>query len=241
MASQQSQPQGQRGFFVTGTDTNVGKTVAATWLTLHLKGEYWKPVQCGDLKYGGDTRTVQNLTAFPPNRIHKPAYEFKAPLSPHEAAHREGKSIDLAKIKMPHTERPLIVEGAGGLMVPLNKEELMIDLIYDIGFPVILVARSTLGTINHTLLSLELLRARGIPVLGIIMNGPKSIHNRQALFEYGDIPILAEIDKLFEVKREALLDIKPNYDIRDLDDMAFLSTIAQSPRGSRSRHVMGIG
>lgn len=198
------------GFFVTGTDTDIGKTLASSWLLLHVNGFYWKPVQSGVPK---DRDTVQAITELPDDRFLPSAYELSQPLSPHEAAKRDGVEIDMAKFMLPQTDRPLIVEGAGGLMVPLNKDKLVIDLIKLLDLPVILVCRSGLGTINHTLLSLEAMNTRGIDVAGIIMCGPKSPHNREALEEYGKTPILVEIDQLDTVSKEMLLEIKPEFEL----------------------------
>lgn len=199
-------------FFVTGTDTDVGKTVAAAWLSLHLNAAYWKPVQSG-LEGQTDPQTIHNLTGFPEERIFPPTYSLTQPLSPHEAARRDGLAIDMGRFTLPSAGRPLVVEGAGGLMVPLTDQYFVIDLIARLGIPAILVARSGLGTINHTLLSLKALRDKNIPVAGLIINGPKTPHNRQALEEYGKVAVLAEIDRLPTLSREALLAIEPEFDL----------------------------
>ena len=152
-----------RGLFVTGTGTDVGKTVVAACLVRALDADYWKPIQSG-LAAADDAAEIDRLTGLPPARNHPFVYALQAPLSPHEAARREGVVIDLDRFHLPRTERPLVVEGAGGLLVPLNRDCLMIDLIARLGLPVVLVGLSGLGTINHTLLSLEALRRRGLPV-----------------------------------------------------------------------------
>ncbi len=194
-------------FFVTGTDTDVGKTVAAAWLMLHTDAAYWKPVQSGLDE--PDIRAVQSLTGLDSSFFFPSLYELTQPLSPHEAARRDNVRIDLNRFTLPKTDRPLVVEGAGGLLVPLNEKDLVIDLIARLALPVILVCRSGLGTINHTLLSLEAMKARDLPVTGLIINGPRTPHNRQALEDYGRVPILAEIDRLDPLNKEALLAIKP--------------------------------
>lgn len=199
-------------FFVTGTDTDVGKTVAAIWLALHLDGAYWKPVQSG-IDGLTDEQNVRTVTGFPDNRFFPPLYTLTQPLSPHESARRDGVSIDMARFTLPDAGRPLVVEGAGGLMVPLNQKDFVIDLIAHLNLPAILVTRSGLGTINHTLLSLKALHDKNIPVAGLIINGPKTPHNRQALEEYGDVPVLAEIDRLPSVTSENLRAIKPEFDL----------------------------
>ena len=201
-----------QGYFVTGTDTNVGKTIAAAWAMLHLEADYWKPAQSG-LEPPTDTQIIQQITELPKERFHIETYRLTQPLSPHEAAKRDGVEIEMEKFQIPQTGRALIVEGAGGLMVPLGKDNLVIDLIGQLGLPSILVCRSGLGTINHTLLSLEAMRAREVSIAGIIISGSKMPHNRQAIEEYGRVPIIAEIDHLEEINKESLLAIKPEIDL----------------------------
>ena len=208
-----------RGFFVTGTDTDVGKTVVSAWLLAHLDACYWKPVQAGT-EPETDTQTVRRLAEVPEDRILPEVYVLKEPLAPHEAARREGISIDMAKLIGPQDDRLLIVEGAGGLLVPLNEQDYVIDLIEDLNLPVILVARSTLGTINHTLLSLEALRRRGLVVAGVVINGPESPHNRAAIERYGKTQVIAEIPRLHTVTRSALRQIAPEFDLLKLAQVA---------------------
>jgi len=183
------------GYFIAGTDTGVGKTVVASWLVAALDGEYWKPVQAG-LEGETDEAAVRRLTGLGAERFHPSAYRLKAALSPHQAARQEGIVIELSQLKAPPQRRPLIIEGAGGLLVPLNDRDFIIDLISTLGFPVILVARSQLGTINHTLLSLEALRARRLPVAGVVVNGPPNAANRDAIAAYGKVPVIAELPLL---------------------------------------------
>lgn len=208
-----------RGFFVTGTDTDVGKTVVSAWLLAHLDACYWKPVQAGTVPET-DTQMVRRLAELPEDRIVPEAYVLKEPLAPHEAARREGIGIDMAKLVAPQDGRLLIVEGAGGLLVPLNEQDYVIDLIEDLNLPVILVARSTLGTINHTLLSLEALRRRGLVVAGVVINGPESPHNRAAIERYGKTQVIVEIPKLDTVTRSALRQIAPEFDLLKLAQVA---------------------
>ena len=199
-------------YFITGTDTDVGKTVVAAWCMLHTEADYWKPTQSG-LEPTTDTKIIQTYTELDKTRFHAETYRLTQPLSPHEAARRDGIIIEMEKFQMPKARRSLIVEGAGGLMVPLNENNLVIDLIKQLNIPAILVCRSGLGTINHTLLSLKALKARDIEVKGIIINGPKTPHNRQALEEYGKVPVIVEIDQLDSVSKETLLEIKPEIDL----------------------------
>lgn len=195
-----------KGYFITGTDTNVGKTVAATWLMHRHDADYWKPIQSG-LEGETDQETVQRLTGFPENRFHPSTYVFKAPMSPHEAARRESVVIDLAHFTPPETTRPLIVEGAGGLLVPLNEHHYMIDLIQRLRLPTVLVARTALGTINHTLLSLSCLRSCHLSIAGVILNGPAHPSNRHAIETYGQVKILAEIPHFNPLTQKQLLHL----------------------------------
>lgn len=183
-------------FFVTGTDTNVGKTVISAMLTLGLGAAYWKPIQSG-LDDITDTEFVQRVTELNDSHFLSERFRLTQPLSPHAAAAIDGVQISLSDFHLPTTQKPyLIVEGAGGLMVPLNDRDLMIDLIRWLNLPVCLVARSSLGTINHTLLSLAQLRRSQIPILGVILNGEINSTNRDAIAHYGQVPILGEIDRL---------------------------------------------
>lgn len=193
--------------FVTGTDTSVGKTVVSAILMAGLRAEYWKPVQSG-ADEGTDTAWIKAKTGLADIFFHPEAYVLPAFLSPHAAAAREGIRIDLSMIRKPESRgaEHLIIEGAGGILVPLNESETMADLIVRIGAPVLLVARSTLGTINHTLLSIEKLRSIGARVLGVVMNGPKDAENRVAIETFGNVPVLAEIEPMPEFTLEKLLE-----------------------------------
>ena len=203
------------GFFVTGTDTDVGKTVVAAWLVARLGACYWKPVQAGT-DPETDSATVRRLAGVAQDRILPEAYVLPEPLSPHEAARRAGLAIDMAKLVPPACDRPLVVEGAGGLMVPLNENSYVIDLARELDLPLILVARSTLGTINHTLLSLEAIRRRGLPLAGVVMNGPETPHNRAAIERYGRVEIIAEIPRLDRVTLSSLMAVEPEIDLAKL-------------------------
>jgi dethiobiotin synthetase len=204
-----------QGFFVTGTDTDVGKTLVSAWLLCHLDACYWKPIQAG-MEPETDAETVRRLAELDDDRIMPEAYVLPEAMAPHEAAHRAGVRIDLATIVPPATERPLVVEGAGGMLVPLDEDSYVIDIAGKLGLPVIVVARSTLGTINHTLLSLEALRHRGLALAGVVMSGPKTPHNRTAIEHYGGAKIIAEIPWLPTVTRASLLAIKPELDLSTL-------------------------
>jgi len=192
-----------RGIFVTGTDTDVGKTVASAWLARKLDADYWKPIQCGT-DGGTDSDEIAKLTGFSAKRIHPSRHVFAAPKSPHEAAALEGMGIFIEDFELPLSNRPIIVEGAGGILVPLNGRERMVDLAVALDLPVIIAARSTLGTINHTLLTIECLRNRGIEPDGVIMIGPSMPENRNAVEQYGKTLILADIPMLSPLNAETL-------------------------------------
>jgi len=192
--------------FITGTDTGIGKTVVSAWLCLHLHAAYWKPIQSG-LDGETDTQTVARLSGAP---VFPEAYRLPEPLSPHLAATRAGLEIDVETIEAPNAPR-LIVEGAGGLLVPLDGRRCMADLIALLGLPVLVVARSGLGTINHTCLTLEALRARKLPTLGVVMVGDPNRENRAAIERYGRVPVLDELPQLPEVHRHALEGHRPRF------------------------------
>ena len=203
------------GFFVTGTDTDVGKTLVSSWLLTQLDASYWKPVQAGVIPET-DSSVVRRLAEIGPDRVLPEAYVLPEAIAPHEAARRAGIAIDMAKFVPPATDRLLVVEGAGGLMVPLTDTAYVIDLAAELHLPVILVARSTLGTINHTLLSLEAIRRRGLPLAGVVINGPETPHNRAAIERYGQVEVIAEIPWLDVVNRSTLLAIEPELDLMKL-------------------------
>ena len=166
---------------VAGTDTNVGKTIVSSLLVTKLNANYWKPVQCGELDTGGDSATIKKLTGIKENRIIPEAYSLKLAASPNQAAEAEGIIIENVKLKLPNNDRALVIELAGGLMVPLRDDWLQIDQIKVWDLPVVLVARSGLGTLNHTLLSLEAMEKRNIEVHTIILNGEKHEANYRTL------------------------------------------------------------
>ena len=200
--------------FITGSDTDVGKTLACAWIMLHAPVRYWKPVQTG--LEDTDEATLRALTGAGDERFVPTTYALPDPLSPHEAARRAGVEIDLDEFTLPDDDDPLIVEGAGGLLVPLNEKTLVIDLIEKLGLPAILVCRTTLGTINHSLLSLEALRARNLPVAGVILSGPHVPHNRAAIETYGKVPVIGHIPPLDPVDRHALKAVRPEIDFLSL-------------------------
>lgn len=185
-------------FVVTGTDTDVGKTVLAAALVGALDGCYWKPVQAG-LAGETDAETVRRLALVSADRIIPEVYRLTMPASPHLAAERDGIEIDvdrLAGLPAAGGAHPLIAEGAGGLMVPLTRKHLQIDLFVRWGLPVILCASTRLGTINHSLLSIEALRRRGIPLLGVAFVGDEQADSEQTIVEMGGVRRLGRLPHL---------------------------------------------
>jgi dethiobiotin synthetase len=189
--------------FVTGTGTDIGKTVVSAILTYGLQANYWKPIQSGlsePPECATDSLWVRNKLNLEAHRIIPESYLFSLPASPHLAANREGKTISTAKIidqfEALQSFSSLIIEGAGGVMVPLNERELMIDLMACLQVPVIIVASTKLGTINHTLLTVEALRSRNIKIAGIVMNGEGNQSNREAIEKFSAIPVIAEVPEL---------------------------------------------
>jgi dethiobiotin synthase len=181
----------------------------------HLDAVYWKPVQAG-AEPETDSITVRRLAEVAADRILPEAYLLPDAMAPHEAARRAGVTIEMAKLAPPATNRLLIAEGAGGILVPLTGDDYVIDLAAQLQLPILLVARSTLGTINHTLLSIEALRRRGLPLAGVVMNGPETPHNRAAIERYGDVDVIAEIPWLPSVTRATLREIEPELDLDKL-------------------------
>ena len=182
-------------FVVAGTDTDSGKTVFAAALTLALSAAYWKPVQCG-LEGETDLQTVRRLTGLPPDHFLPETYRLRTPVSPHRAAEIDGISIDPAKLLLPDLDRALVVEPAGGLLVPLTRSVLFIDVLARWKAPVVLCARTALGTINHTLLSLEALRRRSIDVAGVAFVGEANADTERTISEMGAVKRLGRLPKL---------------------------------------------
>jgi dethiobiotin synthase len=179
--------------FVTGTDSEIGKTVVSSILVAGLEASYWKPVQAGKEPIT-DTEFVKEHTGLPGNHFYSETYQLSSPISPYAAAEIDGFEIDLSRFKTPkYYQGHLIVEGTGGLIVPLNREKFIIDLIQELHLPVLLVGKTDLGTLNHTLLSLEALRARHIQVWGVVLVGEKNHSNEEAIIRYGNI------DRLFHL------------------------------------------
>lgn len=186
-------------FVIAGTDTDAGKTVFSAALMLDLtNAHYWKPLQSG-VSEGVDTKTVQMLTGLPKERFFPEAYIFSEPLSPHRAAEIDGVEIDMGRLSAEHipaASGPLIIEGAGGLMVPVTRKNLQINLYQKWQIPVVVVARTGLGTINHTLLSVEALKARKIPLHGIAFVGEDNPDNIKTVAGFSGAKVLGRLPRL---------------------------------------------
>ncbi|PDT64346.1 dethiobiotin synthase [Bradyrhizobium ottawaense] len=193
-----------RRIVVTGTDTGVGKTVFSAGLAHLLGAKYWKPIQAG-LEGETDTQLVARLGNLSADRIVPELYRLRTPASPHYSAEIDGVRIDVESFHVPETEAlPLIIEGAGGLMVPLNKGTLYIDVLERWQLPVVLCASTALGTINHSLLSLEALRHRQIRVLGIAFIGERNAETISAICEIGRVRWLGRLPWVFPLTADTL-------------------------------------
>lgn len=188
---------------VVGTDTGVGKTVFSAALAGALGAAYWKPIQSGLLEET-DTQTVLRLSGLSPRDIVSERYRLKTPASPHLAAEIDGLTIDIETLALPDTAKPLVVEAAGGLLVPLTRLTTYIELIARWRAPVVLCARTTLGTINHSLLSIEALRARGIPLLGVAFIGDENAPSEAIIAAMGQTRCLGRLPYLAELTPETL-------------------------------------
>ncbi len=178
-------------FVICGTDTNIGKTIISAFFVRGLNSYYWKPIQSG-LEDETDSQTVSRLSNINKKKIIKEAYVFEEPVSPHWASEIDNIKIQRELLTLPIIDKPLIVETAGGLMVPLTRNFLQIEQIKDWDIPVILVCKSSLGTLNHTLLSIEALKNRDIKIIGIVINGNKHLDNPRTLNQFSGLPIITE-------------------------------------------------
>jgi len=178
-------------FIICGTDTDIGKTLISSFFVKGLNSFYWKPIQSG-IESQTDSQTVETLAQLSKEKIIKEAYVFTKPLSPHWAAEIDQKTINFEKLRLPNVQGSLIVETAGGLMVPITRNFLQIDQIKQWNLPVILICKSSLGTLNHTLLSIEALKQRNIEILGLVINGEKHLDNPKTLVDFSGIPLITE-------------------------------------------------
>jgi dethiobiotin synthetase len=188
------------GFIITGSDTDVGKTLVSAVLMKSLKGTYWKPIQSG-ASTDNDRDMVKRLTGLGDEHFMEEVYRLQQPLSPHQAAKIDGIAIDPSNIKLPPAtdirNRPLIVEGAGGILVPITDDYLMTDLFRDLGLPVLVVCRNRLGVINHMLMTLEVLKARSISVMGFISSGGAGVaDNLDTISRLSGVPLLGTLPEM---------------------------------------------
>jgi len=189
--------------FVTGTDTGIGKTVLSALLVAALDLDYWKPIQTGASEVT-DRQTVIMCAGIPAERTHPEQYIFDPPVSPHLAAELKGVEIEIERIRRPLTSRRLVIEGAGGVLTPVSDDEFMLDLMRHIGVPVIVAARSALGTINHTLLTVAAIRNAALDLRGVVMIGKENKDNHRSIERYGRVPVIGSIPWLDNINRGAL-------------------------------------
>jgi dethiobiotin synthetase len=190
--------------FITGIGTGIGKTIVSAVLTEKLKSDYWKPIQSGDLD-DSDTLNVKHLVSNTTSAFHTEAYRLTQPYSPHKSATIDGITIDLNKIVAPKTNNDLLIEGAGGLMVPLNDDYLMIDLIKRLHVEVVLVSQNYLGSINHTLLSVAMLKQYDIKIAGIIFNGKADESSESYILKYTGVKLLGHLPEFETIDKEAIV------------------------------------
>ena len=189
--------------FVTGIGTDVGKTVASAIICEALHADYWKPVQTGSY-FSTDSDKLKKYISNSKTKIHPESFVLRQYMSPHAAAELEGKHIDLAAINAPETSNTLVIEGAGGIMVPLNDKEFIVDLIVKTGAEVVLVIQNYLGSINHSILSIDALKFRNIPVKGIIFNGPPHKLSEDIILSYSGHKCIGRIQKETLINRDVV-------------------------------------
>jgi dethiobiotin synthetase len=196
----------RQNIFVTGIDTDIGKTISSSVLVEALEADYWKPVQCGDLEKS-DSMKVSQLVTNQTSTIHPETHRLKTPASPHLAAEREGLKISLEDFTLPQTNRTLIIEGAGGILVPLNQDNTIIELAKKFNAEVVLVTKNYLGSLNHTLLSIDYLKRNNLPIKGMIFNGKENNELETFLVKKTGVPILANIPWLDELTPEMVKEM----------------------------------
>jgi len=200
-----------RKVFVTGIGTDIGKTIVASVLTEALQADYWKPIQCGSLELT-DTERVKRLVDSKQSVFHPEAYRLKSPVSPHYAAEIENKKIHWGRLKVPETENTLVIEGAGGILVPFNyKGETMLDMAKSWDTEVVVVSRNYLGSINHTLLTLKILQDSGVKVLGLIFNGESNPSTEDVILKTTKVPLLGRIKEEYEFTKDLITAYSRDY------------------------------
>ena len=193
-------------YFITGIGTEVGKTIASAIITQALKADYWKPIQAGELNHS-DRMKVEALIDNDRTEFHPEVYKLNQPMSPHAAAERDGVEIDISSIKMPHTDNHLVIEGAGGLLVPLNDKDTILTLIEMLNCDVILISRHYLGSINHTLMSIGVLKQRNITIKGILFNGKENKDTESIIKKMSGIEVIGRIDEFDNLNQHLINSI----------------------------------
>lgn len=199
--------------FVTGIGTDVGKTVVSGILVEALRADYWKPVQTGSY-FSTDSDKLRKYITNTESRIHPETYVLRQYMSPHAAAELEDIRIDLDKIVLPQTDNTLIIEGAGGLMVPLNEDKFIIDLITRLDAEVVVVIQNYLGSINHTLLTLDVLRFRNIPVMGVVFNGPPHQLSEEIILRHSGVRCIGRIMKEGVINQQVISRYAAQFDLQ---------------------------
>ena len=192
--------------FITGIGTNVGKTVVSAILTEAMQADYWKPIQSGTIE-GMDSNTVKSLISNSKTVIHPETYLLEEPLSPHFAAKIDGITIELDKIKLPKTENDLIIEGAGGLLVPINSTHYVIDIAKQMDCEIVLVISSYLGCINHSLLSIDYLLRNQFKIKALVFNGEFEPEVKQSIVDYVKNALIIDVPQIKELSKSAVLQI----------------------------------
>lgn len=197
-------------YIIAGIGTEIGKTFISSILTEALQADYWKPIQSGALDFT-DTDTVRSLISNDKTVFHPETYRLNQPMSPHAAAAIDGVEIELSKFELPQTNNHLIIELAGGIMVPLNDHETNLDLIKKLNIPVILISKNYLGSINHTLLSVEILKLNNIPIKGLIFNGEQNKSSESFILNYTKVELLGRVDFEKNINKDTIIENTANF------------------------------
>jgi dethiobiotin synthetase len=199
-------------FFVTGIGTNVGKTIASAIITEALQADYWKPIQSGTID-GSDKHTVSELISNEKTKVHDEIYAFREPASPHLAASLENQTIQLSKLVLPESSNHLVIEGAGGILVPINSNNFVIDIANSFNCDVILVIRNYLGCINQSLLSIDYLVSNNYNLKGLVLIGNFDKLVKSAILNHAEIPVILEINELEAINKEVISEFSKNVNV----------------------------
>jgi len=193
-----------KSIIVAGIGTEIGKTLISAILTQALQADYWKPIQSGNPE-DADALFIKKMTQLPQIKIWDSAYVLSQPLSPHTAAEIDRVTIDLEKIDLPKVQNSLIVELAGGILVPINDHQTNLDLIKKLALPVLLVSKNYLGSINHTLMTYQILKDNHIPMMGIVFNGPSNTSGEKFILKYTQLPVVLRVQQEAEITPETII------------------------------------